>query len=1015
MKKSVAMAALFINIFVVSAQDLGPGGVGSTEAISDDYMLWMSAEKEVVETSGGLVITSKKTTWGDLSGNGNSYEGVGVSILFIGNVSPPKLINSVVNQLPTLEFSNSYQYLEDTSISGQLDDDSHTIIMVWKSDETNPSNGKNVIASENLFSLNTNNNQFRLSAKDGGSTTNYTFGSVSDYTSPTISFISRTSDDKLKVYKNGVLVSTQNISNTNHFNWTTNSSITLGLDISGDKGDALESNMFEIIHTSVDFDNEIVNKILIENYLSAKYNIALGQNDVYKGDDNGYDYQVAGIGQDTNANANSSAKGTGVVAISNPSDLDNDEYLIWGQNTIEDYSFEAITEGKRLSNIWSVSSRAPNGSSVVDVGTVTVSVDLSDLDEEADNGSQKFRMLVSSSEDLTNSTEYIATISNGAATFSEVVLSDTDYFTFEYSIDKVTSFNGSVWSSKTPDNTTTYYDVIIESGTVNLGTGEFKMKSLVLQNSSNLIFEENATVIIDEEITLNSSAALYLEDGAQLIQNNTGTNTNTGTNFYIPFTTPVKDSYSFSYISSPVSNNNSTYSFADHFKDGRVGSDIVNNETSFVYYNNDSDGAQTGAITALSTHWMYTYFNSENWVLKRSTGAVPIGQGLTIKEPGTTAQRYYAKGTPNNGDYSLEVDENTISLLGNPYPSALDADRFLSDNSIISTLYFYEDKAGVESHYQSDYDAGYGVYTEFGGGIAASVTVNGISFLGEAPEKYIPVGQGFMADATADGTIEFKNSQRAIVSLGSTSKFFKQQKSSKLINSKSSKTVSALENNLLPSLRIGFQFPLANGKEYHRQLGVNFKSGNSIETFDTGYDAILFDEKPTDAYIINKTEEKFVMAGVSQITEETEVPIYVVVDQTKEVSFMIDKIENLNKEVYLYDKELEIKESLNDGDIVRKNLSAGTYSDRFSLVFKEDASLAVSNIDKGKLEIIIHKNQLIVASEAYSINALSLINIKGSTVSTSNNNMLNYTNSLTGIFVLKIKTDQGIAVKKIFL
>ncbi|MDQ5930243.1 MAG: fibronectin-binding autotransporter adhesin, partial [Bacteroidota bacterium] len=48
-------------------------------------------------------------------------------------------------------------------------------------------------------------------------------------------------------------------------------------------------------------------------------------------------------------------------------------------------------------------------------------------------------------------------------------------------------------------------------------------------------------------------------------------------------------------------------------------------------------------------------------------------------------------GVPNNGNYSFAVGANQYNLIGNPYPSALDADAFINDNSSIisGALYFW--------------------------------------------------------------------------------------------------------------------------------------------------------------------------------------------------------------------------------------------------------------------------------------------------------------------------------------
>lgn len=77
-------------------------------------------------------------------------------------------------------------------------------------------------------------------------------------------------------------------------------------------------------------------KILIDNYLSAKYNFPLSTHDYYIQDDaiNGnYDFEVAGIGQFVSSGAHKEAQG-GMVRILNPMGLtlNDTELYIWGHD-----------------------------------------------------------------------------------------------------------------------------------------------------------------------------------------------------------------------------------------------------------------------------------------------------------------------------------------------------------------------------------------------------------------------------------------------------------------------------------------------------------------------------------------------------------------------------------------------------------------------------------------------------------------------------------------------------------
>ena len=78
-------------------------------------------------------------------------------------------------------------------------------------------------------------------------------------------------------------------------------------------------------------------RVIVENYLSSKYNITLSANDKYAGDNSGngdYDFDVAGVGQESTGSSTSfsasTCAGLGFSAISG---LDNGDYLLAGHAT----------------------------------------------------------------------------------------------------------------------------------------------------------------------------------------------------------------------------------------------------------------------------------------------------------------------------------------------------------------------------------------------------------------------------------------------------------------------------------------------------------------------------------------------------------------------------------------------------------------------------------------------------------------------------------------------------------
>ncbi|NIJ46083.1 hypothetical protein FHR24_002561 [Wenyingzhuangia heitensis] len=1014
----------FMVIATAQSQSLGPGGVGSVANNGSDYLLWLRADKNVdISKPNSLGLQ-----WSDISGKENIYIPHGPS-------KTPSLDYNKTNGMPAVVFDNKSEKLYSDPVKGQLSQSSHTIVLVWKGNESNPAKGRRVFATNQGYELSVTNNKKNLQfVFPQGSPRAYAFGKVKDYLEPTITLISRTIDNKLKIYKNGVLQSSTNVSGLNDFKWSSNMSILFG-DLNyyrTSNNKALKQNVYEVIHSREDLESEIVDKILIENYLSAKYNIPLQQNDVYKQDDKGYDYQVAGIGKDTNSNSNTSAKGTGIISVSNPSDLNDDEYLIWGQNTIDNYSFVNKSGVKRLNTIWGVSSRKSNGNNKVDVGTVTINIALADLDFGTDEVTTNLNMIVSSDESFGNiDHSYTGEINDGIVTYKGVDLNDADYFTFKY-VNTIDAYiydraNGG-WSPSVPTVLSGDSKVIIKNG----GTivyNDFNAKSLEVKEGTYLWLPYN-NVTVKEEIITNDNSYLIIRTGSQLLQTHTGKNKNIGTGFYIGFTPPAKNKYSYSYISSPVGVNKQSYSFAKNFRDGRGNSVIGSN---FTYDNKGSDGVQENGKTIMSTEWMLTYFNNGDWNVVRNTGEIPIGQGMTIKEPGTEAQTYIAKGILNSGDYEFSLNKYTTSLLGNPYPSALDANKFLDDNrDVVDALYFYEDKS--YSHYTVEYQAGYGVYTRFGGGVAASVTVNGEKFEGKVPTRYIPVGQGFMVSTpkSINGKVKFNNSQRVIQKLGSNSKFFKVAKPKTLKTKEYSNNIEEflkelesepiaentsvsdnqpIEQNETTSLKLGFEFDIDATTKFHRQLGVNFKEGNRLDTPKSGYYAELYDEKSTDLYIEN-SGNKYVLASAGSLSEETEIPLNVVLDEEREVTFMIDKVNNINKEIFLKDNETGTNESLKDNKI-KKKLEAGIYNDRFSLTFKENKNLSTNRVDVDKVNVEIKGELIKVTSDIYNITSLTIMDITGKIIKESTVNSIDCSKIRSGIVVLKIETKQGVLVKKV--
>jgi len=500
----------------------------------------------------------------------------------------------------------------------------------------------------------------------------------------------------------------------------------------------------------------------------------------------------------------------------------------------------------------------------------------------------------------------------------------------------------------------------------------------------------------------------------------------------------TSNSYKYNYWSSPVGNvsttaNNKQHSIADVLRDGTNPAKPIG--INFLPAYAAADGGVTSPII-LSTYWMYTFVDKpggeyDAWTHIGDTGSLQAGQGFTMKGSNATTadQNYTFIGKPNNGDISLTISANNNYLVGNPYPSAIDANAFINDNlsiadggnstspsSIDGTLYFW-DHFGGGTHNLKSYEGGYGLLTKLTStpAIANDARINntgGISTL--SPKRYIPVTQGFfvVADSTlvGSGTIVFKNSQRIFKTEASgLSQFLKIEGAAK-----SNTTASTT-----PIIRLQFNSP----DGWHREIALGFDP-KTTNHFDIGYDGKLIEDNPEDMYwIIDK--DKYVIQGVKKFNTNRVLPLGIKISKAGNATIKLKSIENLssNTKVYIKDKLTGKTTNINTSDYTI-NLEPGIYTKRFSLVFKSKTKHFEQDNSHNK-QIIAYYNRFNKRLEFYNFSTkkiikIRLLNFRGRTIKVWQKNLNKKHLSLSvpklnGIYIIKIYTNKGLINKKIII
>src|SRR5690606_5741417 len=110
-------------------------------------------------------------------------------------------------------------------------------------------------------------------------------------------------------------------------------------------------------------------------------------------------------------------------------------------------------------------------------------------------------------------------------------------------------------------------------------------------------------------------------------------------------------------------------------------------------------------------------------------------------------------GIPNNGNITISTPLS-FNGIGNPYPSAIDADEFMDANSGVNALYFWTNvNAPVDGSYTLN---NWAYYTLLGG---TGVRINGQGTEFYRPKGIIVPGQGFVME-TSGAQVSFINSMR---------------------------------------------------------------------------------------------------------------------------------------------------------------------------------------------------------------------------------------------------------------
>ncbi len=487
---------------------------------------------------------------------------------------------------------------------------------------------------------------------------------------------------------------------------------------------------------------------------------------------------------------------------------------------------------------------------------------------------------------------------------------------------KSTTWNGSTWSDGLPDGTKS---VVFQGNYTS--SGDVTACSCVV-NSGSVNFQPDDTLTLLDNLSVNGGSMTF-ENNASLVQVNDVANS--GVIHYKRDTTPIRK-FDYTYWSSPVQN------------------ELLIN------------------VSPLTRVDKFYWFNASTyaWVnANPNTTTMQPGRGYIFRGPDDYSQTmpvvYHATfdGVANNGEVSVPIfvnGSNNFNLIGNPYPSAIDADLLMSDPENAAslgtgtTIYLWTHNTAVTNleYIFSDY----ATYNYTGGTGTSPAPSPGANT--NIPNGYIAAGQSFFILGNTTGTAKFKNAMRVS---GNNDQFFRS---------------AAVQKD-----RFWLEFKNAQG--YYKQTLFGYMP-NATNGFDSGYDALLFEgENPINFYSLLDSQKLAIQGRALPFADSDVLPLGYKANAAGTFEINLMKTEGLfdAQEIYLEDLALNVVHNLKQSSY-SFTTAAGTFDTRFRIRFTGSA-LGTPTVGTSDSDILVfgQAGNVRVKSAATEIASVEIFDING--------------------------------------
>lgn len=612
------------------------------------------------------------------------------------------------------------------------------------------------------------------------------------------------------------------------------------------------------------------------------------------------------------------------------------------------------------------------------------------------------------------------------------------------------------------------------------------------------VFVNDAYVYVAQDVNMNGNGAFYLRKQGQLLQGRTGVGANQGTGTLSVFQEGTSNNFGYNYWCSPVGASdlvvaNSNFSITQLNRPTAV---ITSSAATILPYAS-LNGSSSNTSLSVASRWVWKYIasnqynlgGSNGWVYVGNSGSVEPGLGFTMKGVSgsdttishpisgnlgdgvsnnpSNNQRYDFRGKPNDGTISIAVGATAGSnypnqtLTGNPYPSAINLNLFLLENSgytinyvtnvatftgspiINGNAYFWEHRKTASSHNLASYEGGYGTYAPNGANVTSPGTytsatwntynsngtpnANGASSAVLYKRMFVPVGQGFMIRGVVSGNATMKNLYRSFVkeAVGTNSEF--ERNSQNLLTGNENwdeiPNVANIDYTQYSKAQVPqFKIHTIMNDTYTRETAVAFNNSAS-DGYDYALDAISPEsDLPKDTFFPLDGTKQFVINTLS-FDIDKKIPVAFKTDVESSFRVSVSELINfdLSDNIYMHDKVTDVYYDIKNGffNII---LPGGINTTRFEITFKNNDN-TLSNTSEVLNSFQVYQNNeiemlTIFNSMLKDIKSVSLYDVTGKLVINklnlgSSEQIQVATSGLSdGIYIVKLNTVDNFSIDK---